>query len=163
VPEGKEPAGRTKREEAEEPTTHSQVLSAAAMRETALPGSGAAAGVTAGGRSVVMLVTSMPSTTIIEGNQASLRNIFKSKLKVPIGEVDGVVPENKDVRSALFAASGKRGAYPQVFIKEADGKYTSVGDFDEVQGLTDTDALDKEILAAHPEIATFSSTFKDFM
>ena len=116
-----------------------------------------------GGRSVIMLVTSMPSTTIIEGNQASLRNILKAKLKVTVSEIDGVVPENKDTRSALFGCSGKRGVYPQVFIKGKDGDYTFVGDFEEIQSLTDTDSLDPTILAQHPEISTFSSTFAEFM
>lgn len=142
-------------------TTHSQSISAAAMRETVLPNN--TGGVSTTGRSVVMLVTSMPSTTIIEGNQASLRNIFKGKLKVATSEIDGVLPENKEVRSTLFSCSEKRGVYPQVFIKESDGKYTFVGDFEEIQSLTDTDSLDPQILAQHPEIATFSSTFKEFM
>lgn len=34
-----------------------------------------------------------------------------------VEEVDGVLPENKDARTAFFEKSGKRN-YPQVFIRE---------------------------------------------
>lgn len=115
------------------------------------------------GRTVVVLVTSMPSTTVIEGNQASLRQILKTKLATATKEVDGVLPENKDTRSALFECSGKRGAYPQVFILEKDGKYTNVGDFDEIQSLNDTDTLPPDVLAANPEIPTFKKAFLEFI
>jgi len=50
-----------------------------------------------------------------------------------VREVDGVAPANRDLRTALFDRSGKRGTYPQVFIEEADKSFTSVGDFDELQ------------------------------
>jgi hypothetical protein len=43
------------------------------------------------GASVIMLITSMPSTTAIEGNQITLRNIFSGKLAVKAVEVDGNV------------------------------------------------------------------------
>jgi len=44
---------------------------------------------TSGGRSVVMLVTSMPSTTVIEGNQLTLRNVLR-RLAYSVTEVDGM-------------------------------------------------------------------------
>lgn len=75
----------------------------------------------------------------------------------------GVLPENKDARSAMFESSGKRGTYPQVFIKDAAGVYTSVGDFDEVQSLNDTDTLPPDVLAANPDIPTFKKVFADFL
>ena len=68
-----------------------------------------------------------------------------------------MLPENKDTRSALFECSGKRGAYPQVFILEKDGKYTNVGDFDEIQSLNDTDTLPPDVLAANPEVCGIRS------
>lgn len=74
----------------------------------------------------------------------------------------GVEPANKDTRTAMFECSGKR-TYPQVFIKEADGKWTSVGDFDEVQSLNDADTLPPDVLAANPQIATFQKTFEEFI
>lgn len=43
------------------------------------------------GASVVLLVTSMPSTTAIEGNQITLRNILNGKLKFKAVEIDGIV------------------------------------------------------------------------
>mmetsp|Transcript_43032 Transcript_43032/g.86998 ORF Transcript_43032/g.86998 Transcript_43032/m.86998 type:complete len:368 (+) Transcript_43032:30-1133(+) len=115
------------------------------------------------GRKVVMLVSSMPSTTVIEGNQITLRNIFRGKLSTGVNEVDGVLPENKDARSAMFECSGKRGAYPQVFFQETDGNYTNVGDFDEIQSLNDTDSLPPDVLSANPGIPTFTKSFADFL
>lgn len=44
---------------------------------------------TSSGRSVVMLVTSMPSTTVIEGNQLTLRNVLR-RLAYSVTEVDGM-------------------------------------------------------------------------
>lgn len=41
------------------------------------------------GASVLFLITSMPSTTAIEGNQITLRNILSGKLKFKAVEVDG--------------------------------------------------------------------------
>lgn len=58
---------------------------------------------------------------------------------------------NKEVRTQLFEASGKR-TYPQVFLKEADGSYTNVGDFEEVQSLNDTDTLPQDVLDANPTV-----------
>jgi hypothetical protein len=115
------------------------------------------------GGSVLMLVTTMPSTTVIEGNQITLRNILNGRLKVKVIEVDGVLPENKEMRSAMFELSGKRGAYPQVFIKDSSGKLTSMGDFEDIQSLNDTDSLPPDVLEANPQIPTFKKAFSDFI
>jgi len=65
--------------------------------------------------------------------------------------LSGAEPANKEVRTQLFEASGKR-TYPQVFLKEADGSYTNVGDFEEVQSLNDTDTLPQDVLDANPTV-----------
>jgi hypothetical protein len=116
----------------------------------------------ANGVSVIMLMTSMPSTTVIEGNQITLRNILNGRLKFKVTEIDGVLPENKEARSAMFEC-GKRGAYPQVFLKDSAGAFTSIGDFDDIQSLNDTDSLPPDILEANPQIPTFKKAFADFL
>ena len=65
---------------------------------------------------VLLLVTSMPSTTIVEGAQANLRNIFRGK-KIEVEEIDGVDVNNKTLRSEMFTLSNLRGQYPQIFIR----------------------------------------------
>lgn len=75
-----------------------------------------------------------------------------------------MLPENKEARSAMFECGGKRGTYPQVFIKDAAGAYTSVGDFDEVQSLNDTDSLPPDVLAANPTVkSTLCLSFTVFL
>ncbi len=44
--------------------------------------------------------------------------------------IDGSMEENKEKRNALFAISGVRGKYPQVFI---DDKY--IGDWEVIEGV----------------------------
>jgi hypothetical protein len=63
-----------------------------------------------------------------------------------------VEPASKAVRTLLFELSGTR-AYPQVFVREADGSYSCIGDFDAVQALNDTDSLPPEVLAANPSVS----------
>ena len=52
---------------------------------------------------VLLLVTSMPSTTIVEGAQANLRNIFRGK-KIQLEEIDGVDVNNKALRQHMAGA-----------------------------------------------------------
>ena len=114
-----------------------------------------------GGDGVVLLVTSMPSTSVVDGAQTFLRNIFRGK-KIPVAEVDGLKPENKETRSELFACSGLRGQYPQVFIRSG-GALSFVGDFEKLQSLNDCEDLPADVLAANPSIETFGAVFKAFM
>lgn len=67
----------------------------------------------------------------------------------------GVEPANKEVRTQLFECSGKR-TYPQVFLKEKDGSYANVGDFEEVQSLNDTDTLPQDVLDANPTVSVLA-------
>ena len=101
------------------------------------------------------------STSVVEGAQTFLRNIFRGK-KIPVAEVDGLKPENKETRSELFACSGLRGQYPQVFIRSG-GALSFVGDFEKLQSLNDCEDLPADVLAANPSIETFGAVFKAFM
>ena len=110
---------------------------------------------------VLLLVTSMPSTTIVEGAQANLRNIFRGK-KIEVEEVDGVDVNNKTLRSEMFALSNLRGQYPQVFIRSG-GTLKFVGDAEAVKSLNDCEDIPAEVLRDHPHIETFSKAFAAFL
>ena len=110
---------------------------------------------------VLLLVTSMPSTTIVEGAQANLRNIFRGK-KIDVEEIDGVDANNKALRSEMFALSNLRGQYPQVFIRSG-GTLKFVGDAEAVKSLNDCEDIPPEVLRDHPHIETFSKVFAAFL
>ena len=110
---------------------------------------------------VLLLVTSMPSTTIVEGAQANLRNIFRGK-KIEVEEIDGVDANNKTLRSEMFALSNLRGQYPQVFIRSG-GTLKFVGDAEAVKSLNDCEDIPAEVLRDHPHIETFSKAFAAFL
>ena len=111
------------------------------------------------GDRVILLVTSMPASTIVEGNQNVIRQAFRGR-RIPFVEIDGI--DQKDERNKLFGISDKRGQYPQVFM-EIGGEITFVGDFDVVNGLNDCDALPPDVLEANPQIQTMSSVFSKFL
>lgn len=71
-------------------------------------------------------------------------------------KIDGLIPENKDLRDKLFGISGHRGKYPQCFIQDNDGNIRFVGLWDEIESLVDCDSLPSDVLAANPSINTFS-------
>ena len=117
--------------------------------------------VTSAPDAVLLLVTSMPSTTIIEGAQGNIRNIFRGK-RITVEEIDGVDVAHKALRSEMFALSTLRGQYPQVFIRRG-GALAFVGDTETVKGLNDCEDIAPEILRDHPHIQTFSRVFAAFL
>lgn len=104
---------------------------------------------------VLLLTTSIPSTTTIEANQSAITTMLAGKGVTRIESIDGAVEVNHAKRNELFGISEKRGAYPQVFIEDADGKVEFVGDFEAMESLNECSALPAEILAANPGIVTF--------
>mmetsp|Transcript_29331 Transcript_29331/g.94637 ORF Transcript_29331/g.94637 Transcript_29331/m.94637 type:complete len:128 (+) Transcript_29331:50-433(+) len=110
---------------------------------------------------VVLLVTSMPSTSIIEGNQNVVRQAFRGR-KIKFVELDGMDQAKKETRNRLFGISEKRGVFPQVFT-QIDGDIAFIGDFDTLNSLNDCDALPPDVLEANPQIQTITSVFKRFI
>ena len=105
------------------------------------------------------MTTSIPSTTTIEANQASILTMLAGKGVSRVEQIDGAVEANREKRGELFTLSDKRGVYPQVFIEDADGKTEFVGDFEGVESLNECSALPAEVLAANPDIMTFEKAF----
>eukprot|EP00632_Arachnochrysis_sp_CCMP2950_P012782 CAMPEP_0185702090 /NCGR_PEP_ID=MMETSP1164-20130828/11118_1 /TAXON_ID=1104430 /ORGANISM="Chrysoreinhardia sp, Strain CCMP2950" /LENGTH=181 /DNA_ID=CAMNT_0028369249 /DNA_START=1 /DNA_END=543 /DNA_ORIENTATION=- len=110
---------------------------------------------------VILLCTSVPSSTIIDGNQTFVRQVFTGR-KIPYVEIDGMDATRKDERNALFALSTLRGKYPQVFVRRG-AETTFVGDFDKINELNDCEQLPEEILTANPQIETISKVFAPFL
>lgn len=79
--------------------------------------------------------------------------------KMVFEKVDGVLPEQKERRDQLFAISGQRGKYPQCFIESESG-CRFIGLWDELESLVDCDDLPADVLAANPNIATFSKVLR---
>jgi len=66
---------------------------------------------------------------------------------VEFTKIDGAAPTYKELRSALWEASGAR-TYPQLFI---DGKVVAGGNFDDLQVLIDDGKLE-ELIAPYKKI-----------
>ena len=121
-------------------------------------------GVTEAGKDVVvLLVTSIPSTTIIEGNQHSLRNILKGHHINQWTEVDGSQMDQREERNKLFGISGRRGNYPQIFVRtvvpetmtrRSRDETEFLGGWDKLEQLNESRGIDGKILEEHPEIET---------
>ncbi|CAM9634872.1 unnamed protein product, partial [Hapterophycus canaliculatus] len=81
---------------------------------------------------------------------------------VPYEQVDGSEGSTQVLRNTLWAVSGHRGKYPQVFI-ERDGEHEFVGLWSDVEGMNECEALPPDILEANPEIKTFRAVFGDLV
>jgi len=79
----------------------------------------------------VVMYTSYVSNQLFEVAWRKLETTLKGK-HVQFVAIDGASPDMKEVRSALWAISGKR-EYPQVFVKKA-----FMGGMDELQEALDT-------------------------
>jgi len=82
----------------------------------------------------IVLFTSYASNQLFEVAWRKIETQLQSK-GVDYVPIDGAAPDNKELRSALWAISGQR-TYPQVFIYDADA-CNFVGGGDEVQELFD--------------------------
>mmetsp|Transcript_17555 Transcript_17555/g.59288 ORF Transcript_17555/g.59288 Transcript_17555/m.59288 type:complete len:151 (+) Transcript_17555:631-1083(+) len=143
------------------PAAAAAAAAAPAMARAPPQKASAPAVVDEGGDCAILLITGMPSSTVIDGEQKVLRNIFVGK-KVPFIEVDGLDVAMQKQRNALFAVSGLRGKYPQVFLR-VSGVTTFVGDFEKASSLNDCDDIPADVLAHNPNIETLSTTFAQLM
>eukprot|EP00977_Amphora_coffeiformis_P018826 scaffold6750_cov160-Amphora_coffeaeformis.AAC.10 len=101
------------------------------------------ANATLNGKTLVLLVSNLTSNYAQTNAQDRVRTMLDG-LGLPkkeIEEVDGSDPNRKDERNELFALSGIRAKYPQIFMKDLGGKLTFVGDFDAMEYYNDTGTL----------------------
>lgn len=78
--------------------------------------------------SAVFLYTSVPKDVTTEMAQRAMLDVLMAR-GVRVVRVDGADAANKDVRAALWAVSGRRAVYPQLFVRAADGgAHEFVGD-----------------------------------
>jgi len=75
--------------------------------------------------------------TILQANGFSESEVFC---------VDGTCPHQKSLRDELFAISGLRGVYPQLFVRNSvTEKLEFFGDFNKIECLNDCDQLKQEL------------------
>jgi hypothetical protein len=67
-----------------------------------------------------------------ETNQRRLLSLLEAR-KIEYETLDGADPEVKEMRDTLFKISSLRGAYPQCFLRGADGSHTFIGDWDAME------------------------------
>ena len=91
-------------------------------------------------------------------NQEKALNWFINR-HVPHNIIDGMDPEQREMRNRLFDISGIRGNYPQFFFEFQDGTINYMGDFEKVHVLNETSGLPAEILAQHPGMETWDKMF----
>lgn len=80
--------------------------------------------------------------------------------KIEHSELDGADQENVEMRNKLFGISGKRAVYPQCFMTSGD-EITFVGDWEAVEALLECESIPADVLAANPNIQTFTKVFSD--
>ncbi|KAF0686202.1 Aste57867_21988 [Aphanomyces stellatus] len=91
-------------------------------------------------------------------NTTSLNAILNAK-KIKREEVDGSAEENTQRRNDLFAISGVRGTYPQVFfVEEGEEKPHFVGLFETIQDMNEMNDLPAEFVQQN-NIKTFDAVF----
>ena len=93
---------------------------------------------------VVILYASVSADHIAKGRTEDLQRLLSTK-GVPFSLLDATQDVNRDLRNALFAVSGKRAVYPQVFLKavasaDQPPSFTFAGLAEEIQELADEDA-----------------------
>mmetsp|Transcript_26289 Transcript_26289/g.55900 ORF Transcript_26289/g.55900 Transcript_26289/m.55900 type:complete len:122 (+) Transcript_26289:382-747(+) len=91
-------------------------------------------------------------------NQSKAQHWFITR-KVPHTVIDGMDPDQREVRNKLFNLSGVRGNYPQFFFEFEDGTIHFMGNFEKVEDLNETTGLPAEVLAQHPDLETWDKMF----
>jgi hypothetical protein len=76
------------------------------------------------------------SSQLVEGNQRALMDLLDGK-RIAVEQVDGSNAANKELRARLWALSGKRAVYPQLFSRMTgaaggDGEYRFLGDWESI-------------------------------
>ncbi|ETW04834.1 hypothetical protein H310_03958 [Aphanomyces invadans] len=108
----------------------------------------------------IVLISRQSFSAENKSNSASLDAIFNAK-KIKRVEIDGSAEENTQLRNDLFAISGVRGTYPQVFFQvEGSDKPEFVGLFDTIQEMNEMNDLPADFIQQN-NIVTFDAVFAD--
>ena len=113
-------------------------------------------------KKLICLVSNGCHDRIQSSNQDRTLDWFAAR-KVPYTVVDGMDPEQREMRNKLFGISGIRGNYPQFFFELQDGTVTFFGNFEKIEELNETNSLSKELLAQHPQFETWDRVFSSIV
>jgi len=89
------------------------------------------------GRGRIILLSTSYNSSLKQENDQRMCKVILDSIKVDYDDIDGAVPENKELREKLWAVSKKRGLYPQVFHEDAAGKIKYIGDYEVIQHLNE--------------------------
>ena len=110
-------------------------------------------------KTCLLLMSSTPFTSASEDHQRKVKGWLEGT-KCVFKELDGCVEENKEMRNNLFAVSGLRGNYPQLFLVGEDST-EFLGNFETLQGMIESNDLPKELLEKNPDIMTWDKAILD--
>lgn len=102
----------------------------------------------------LLLITSTPPTAVCEQQQRMVEH-WLTAYKCAFQTLDGCVSSNREIRENLFAVSGVRANYPQLFVASTD-KVEFIGTFDALETMVEAESLPRAVLADNPQITTFS-------
>lgn len=99
---------------------------------------------------VIALVSLFPESLYEFLPQQSRALLILQALDIQPIYIDGSDPKEKDRRNELFDLSGKRGVYPQLFVrKQETGKVEYFADFEKIQVLHDCGILKESLEKAY--------------
>lgn len=103
---------------------------------------------TLNGNQLVLLISSMPGCNTVKANQKRLELILQGLELSPdeVQVLDGCDPTSINLRNDLFAISGKRAKYPQLFLVNfQQNELSFVGDFETIMDLHDSQSLEAAV------------------
>lgn len=109
-------------------------------------------------KKLVVLISNGVSDRTQATNQDRTLTLLKAK-KTPHVTIDGMNPDQRDIRNELFEVSGMRGNYPQLFFVFRDGSTTFLGGWEKIETINDASDLPADVLQGNPEIETWTSVF----
>ena len=101
---------------------------------------------------VVLLYASVSADAGAKGRTEELQKLFELK-GLPLALLDGAYEPNRELRGRLFATSGHRATYPQVFLRTAADAYAFVGLYDALHEMNESNAVTGAFDAAFAEAA----------
>lgn len=113
-------------------------------------------------KKVLVLISVGVFDRVQADNQTKTLNLLQAKL-IPFETVNGMDPNQRERRNALFQISGIRANYPQLFFVLPSNETIYFGNFEKLEGLNEMTSLPEDVIANalrhNPDLETWDSTF----